>query len=71
RSSAVIVRSGRGVPCDPSTPAVLRISATPGPFLRVALGRRQPNAAIAADEIVVEGDAALAARVLTELNLMP
>jgi len=71
RTVAALVQEGRGVACDPRTASVLRISANPAPLLRVALGRREPDAAIAAGEIQVDGDTQLAARLLEHLNRMP
>jgi uncharacterized protein (TIGR03083 family) len=71
RTVAVTVQGGRGVACDPRVPSVLHISAATAPFLRVALGRRAADAAIAAGDIHVEGDTQRAARLLVHLNRMP
>ena len=72
RSAAARVKSGRGVPVDPAAgEAALHLRASSAVFLRVATGRRDPAEAIADGDIVVDGDAELAARILTAINVIP
>ncbi len=72
RSTAARVVGGRGVPTDRAAgEAALHLRASPAVFLRVGTGRRDAAAAIAIGDVQVEGDAELAARVLTALNVIP
>ncbi len=72
RCTAAIVQAGRGVPADPAAgEATLHLRASPAVFLRVASGRRDGATAIACCEVVVDGDAELAARILTAMNVIP
>jgi putative sterol carrier protein len=51
--------------------ATLHLRASPGVFLRVGSGRRQPAEAIACGAVHVDGDPGLAAAVLAALNVVP
>ena len=72
RSAAARVEAGRGVPADLAAgEAALHLRASPAVFMRVASGRRDGARAIGCGDVVVEGDADLAARILTAINVIP
>jgi len=71
RRSAAVVRGGRGAAVEDTEAPRLIIRAGCGPFLRAATGRLAPSEAIGAGLIDVDGDAALAARLLHEVNRLP
>jgi uncharacterized protein (TIGR03083 family) len=72
RSTAGRVEGGRGVTADGATEeATLHLRTSPAVFLRVGSGRRDPVEAIGQGDVRVKGDASLAARVLTAINIVP
>jgi uncharacterized protein (TIGR03083 family) len=72
RSAAARVEGGRGVPAEiQAGEATLHLRASPAVFMRVATGRRDATAAIASGDVAVEGDAGLAAAILTAINVIP
>ena len=73
REVAVRMEGGRAAGIAPETAgeAALHLRASPAVFLRVGAGRRQAAAAIAAGDVVVDGDGELAARVLDAVNVVP
>jgi uncharacterized protein (TIGR03083 family) len=72
RSTAGRVEEGRGVTADGAAEeATLHLRASPAVFLRVGSGRRDPADAISQGDVAVTGDAALAARVLAAINIVP
>ena len=58
----------RSTPC-PTTPTV-RIATDGATYARLACGRGDPAAALAAGSVRVEGDEALGARIVDELNFL-
>lgn len=72
RSAAARVEGGRGVPADEEAEeATLHLRASPAVFLRVGSGRRDAAEAISSGDVTVDGDAGLAARILTAVNVVP
>ena len=72
RSAAAQLRDGRGQATDAAAEeATLHLRASPGVFLRVGAGRREPAEAIAGGAIEVDGDPDLAAAVLAAINVVP
>ena len=72
RSTTGRVQGGRGVAADGAAEeATLHLRASPAVFLRVGSGRRDPAEAIDQGDVDVRGEAALAARVLTAINIVP
>ncbi|MDQ6847062.1 MAG: maleylpyruvate isomerase family mycothiol-dependent enzyme [Candidatus Dormibacteraeota bacterium] len=72
RCTGARMQAGRGVPADHvAGEAALHLRASPAVFLRVTSGRRDAAAAIAAGEVMVEGDTELATRILTAMNVIP
>jgi uncharacterized protein (TIGR03083 family) len=71
-SAVAEVRDGRGRSLDTiAGEATLHLRASPGVFLRVGSGRRQPAEAITCGAVHVDGDPGLAAAVLAALNVVP
>jgi uncharacterized protein (TIGR03083 family) len=72
RQAAARVEGGRGVRVESiEGEATLHLRASPTAFLRVGAGRRAPADAIALGAVEVVGDADLAARILTAVNVVP
>lgn len=73
RIGAARVEGGRAVPTEPRAAgeATLHLRASPAAFALVATGRRSAEDAISRGDIIVSGDAGLAARVLDKLNVVP
>jgi uncharacterized protein (TIGR03083 family) len=72
RSAAARIDGGRGVPMDPAAgEASLHLRASPAAFLMVGSGRQSADDAIASGAVEVTGDAELAARTLTLINVVP
>ena len=72
RSAAARMEGDRGVPTAAAAgEATLHLRASPAAFVMVAAGRRSPDSAGTADDLAVEGDLALARRILGRLNVMP
>ena len=71
RTTAVRVDGGRGHLAGPAEEATLHLRASPAVFLRVGSGRRDPAGAVAAGDVHVQGDAALAAAILSAVNVVP
>jgi len=71
RTVAAAVKDGRGVAIVPPPNPAIRVRGEVGPFLRCATGRLAPAEAIATRALQIDGDPALAERLLLEINRVP